>query len=494
MRFRAKRWAVFTLSASAALLLLCALAVFLVDPFEHYRESSILPLYDQESYNNPGIARNYDYDAVILGTSMVEMSHPSVIDACFDVTSVKLPMRGSHISQMGWQLTHVLKTHELKLAILAVDAYSMMGQPDDMEEIYDYLWNDDPLDDVNYLFNRDVVLVKIPKMLQNIGKPLAAKRDNMYQWTDVVFSAQSVFDAIPAIAQKDMQSADTNLSRSTENVERHLIPSIEAHPETVFKIYMPPYSVGYWFLMTREGISEQQFRSRRLLCEKLLDYPNVEIYDYSSRIDWITDLNQYFDYSHHSGEVSDRLMRAMAAGENRVFSVSDMEAGSERIRQARGRFCRNLLSELTNDLTIPEAVMTIIVLDGQGGGIGRAIIAALSPLLPQGAQLLCVGTNAMATAAMLKAGAQRGATGENAVCWAARNADILIAPIALVLKDSMMGEITGNMAAAVGSSRATRILVPTERCGTHVAGAHGVSMQSLVEDAARQAAALAAQA
>lgn len=61
--------------------------------------------------------------------------------------------------------------------------------------------------------------------------------------------------------------------------------------------------------------------------------------------------------------------------------------------------------------------MTIIVLDGQGGGIGRAIIAALSPLLPQGAQLLCVGTNAMATAAMLKAGAQRGATGENAVCW-----------------------------------------------------------------------------
>ena len=72
--------------------------------------------------------------------------------------------------------------------------------------------------------------------------------------------------------------------------------------------------------------------------------------------------------------------------------------------------------------------MTIIVLDGQGGGIGRAIISALLPLLPQGAQLLCVGTNAMATAAMLKAGAQRGATGENAVRWAAQNADILIAP------------------------------------------------------------------
>ena len=134
--------------------------------------------------------------------------------------------------------------------------------------------------------------------------------------------------------------------------------------------------------------------------------------------------------------------------------------------------------------------MTIIVLDGQGGGIGRALIAGLSPLLPEGTALYCVGTNAMATAAMLKAGAQRGATGENAVRWACSHADILAAPIAMVLKDSMMGEVTGEMAACVGASPAVRILVPTERCGTHVAGAQGVSLQRLVEDACRQAAAL----
>lgn len=135
--------------------------------------------------------------------------------------------------------------------------------------------------------------------------------------------------------------------------------------------------------------------------------------------------------------------------------------------------------------------MTVIVLDGQGGGIGRALIAAAAPLLPEGTRLYAVGTNAMATAAMLKAGAQRGATGENAVRWAAEHADVLLAPIAFVLKDSMMGEITGEMAACVGASRALRILVPTERCGTHVAGAQGASLQSLVEDAARQAAAFA---
>lgn len=131
--------------------------------------------------------------------------------------------------------------------------------------------------------------------------------------------------------------------------------------------------------------------------------------------------------------------------------------------------------------------MTIIVIDGQGGGIGRALVEAIVPILPEGAELLCVGTNAMATAAMLKAGAHRGATGENAVRWAAAHADVLVAPIALVLRDSMMGEVTGDMAACVGASRAEKILVPTQRCRTQVAGVAEMSMQQLIADAARRA-------
>ena len=338
MRSTTKRWSLCVLLTCAALLTACAGMVFALDPFEHYRESHLLPLYDQESYNNPGIARSYDYDAVILGTSMVEMSHPSVIDEAFGVRSVKLPMRGSHTAQMGWQLSHVLEKRELSLAILAVDAYSLMGPPDDMEEIVEYLWNDDPLDDVNYLLNRDVLLVRIPRLLRNVGKPLDTKRDDMYQWVDVVFAEQSVLNSVDFHPQQPMQEADSRIERSTENITRHLLANIEAHPKTRFCIYMPPYSVAYWYLMTRGGLSEQQFRSRARVCELLLELPNVEIYDYSSRVEWITELDTYFDYSHHSGERSDQIMRAMAAGDGRITSVEDMEAGSERIRQAVGAF------------------------------------------------------------------------------------------------------------------------------------------------------------
>ena len=334
-----RRWAAFALAALVLGVVCCALTVYLVDPFEQYRESSILPLYDQESYNNPGIAKNYDYNAVILGTSMVEMSNPSVIDACFGVSSVKLPMRGSHTAQMGWQLEHVFRAKEkrgetLDLAILAVDAYSLMGPVDDDEEIVDYLWNDDLLDDIKYLLNRDVLLVKVPKMLKNAGRPMDTKRDDMYKWTDIVFAAQSVYDSIPVMAQKSITDPEYRIERSTENINRHIRAHALAHPETEFKIYMPPYSAGYWYVMGKEGLMEQQFRSRARVCELLLDLPNAEIYDFSSKTEWILDLDEYFDYSHHSSAVSDKVMRAMAAGECRIESVEEMQAGSERIREA----------------------------------------------------------------------------------------------------------------------------------------------------------------
>ena len=339
MRKSSCAWCAAVVLSSLTLLCACAAAVFALDPFEHYRESRILPLYDQESYNNPGIARHYDYDAVILGTSMVEMSRPSVVDECFGVSAVKLPMRGSHTAQMGWQLEHVLAARpSLRLAILAVDAYSLMGPPDDREEIVDYLWNGYGPDDVSYLLNLDVLAVRLPRLLGNRGLPLEGKRDAMYQWVDVTFSEEAVLSTVTFRPQQEMTPADARLERSTENIRRNLIPAIEAHPSTRFLIYMPPYSAAYWYQVTRGGLAEQQYRSRRLVCEMLLSYPNVEIYDFSSRLDWIEDLGNYFDFSHHSSAVSDALMRAMAAGENRVMTVQDMERGSQALRSAARRF------------------------------------------------------------------------------------------------------------------------------------------------------------
>lgn len=126
--------------------------------------------------------------------------------------------------------------------------------------------------------------------------------------------------------------------------------------------------------------------------------------------------------------------------------------------------------------------MNIVVIDAQGGGLGRQLVAAIRQRCPD-LTVIAVGTNSTATSAMLKAGAHQGATGENAVVVNSGRADVIIGPIGIVIADSMLGEITERMAAAVGRSSAKRILLPMNRCDTIVAGVSGKGTAALVEDA-----------
>lgn len=126
--------------------------------------------------------------------------------------------------------------------------------------------------------------------------------------------------------------------------------------------------------------------------------------------------------------------------------------------------------------------LKLLVIDAQGGGIGRQLISSILQSLPD-AEITAVGTNSSATAAMLKAGAHRAATGENAVIVASRSADVIIGPIGIVIADSMLGEISPAMAAAVGQSAAARILIPFDRCTNIVAGVSDMSMSMLIKSA-----------
>ncbi len=127
--------------------------------------------------------------------------------------------------------------------------------------------------------------------------------------------------------------------------------------------------------------------------------------------------------------------------------------------------------------------MRILIIDGQGGGLGRQLVTAVKEKCPE-AEVLAVGTNSTATGAMLRAGADQAATGENAVLVACRKADVIIGPIGIVIADSMLGEITPAMAAAVGKSPARRILLPVNQCDNLVVGAADLSMADKVREAA----------
>lgn len=117
----------------------------------------------------------------------------------------------------------------------------------------------------------------------------------------------------------------------------------------------------------------------------------------------------------------------------------------------------------------------ILVIDGQGGGIGKQLTQNIKENFPD-VTVRAVGTNVMATQAMLKAGADEAATGENALITACKKADMIIGPIGIVIADSLMGEITPAMAAAVGQSGAVRILLPVNQCDNYIIGVENFSI------------------
>lgn len=129
--------------------------------------------------------------------------------------------------------------------------------------------------------------------------------------------------------------------------------------------------------------------------------------------------------------------------------------------------------------------MNIVVIDGQGGRMGAQLIEGV-----RAAQLPCgitaIGTNVLATSAMLKAGADRGATGENPVVVACREADVIVGPIGILAADSLLGEITPAMAVAVGQSRAVKLLLPVNQCRNIVVGTQQMTLAQLVAEAVAQ--------
>lgn len=129
--------------------------------------------------------------------------------------------------------------------------------------------------------------------------------------------------------------------------------------------------------------------------------------------------------------------------------------------------------------------MKVLVIDGQGGNIGKQLVKMICERFSD-VDVIAVGTNSIATANMIKAGAESAATGENAAVVAARRADVIVGPLGIVIADALLGEVTPRMAAAVGASDAARVLIPMNKCDTVVAGVKNCSTAELIEDAVRR--------
>lgn len=131
-------------------------------------------------------------------------------------------------------------------------------------------------------------------------------------------------------------------------------------------------------------------------------------------------------------------------------------------------------------------MLKLVVIDGQGGGLGKNLIEKIIKANVKDVDIIALGTNALATASMIKAGARTGATGENAIMVNAEKADVIMGPIAVVIPNSIMGEITQGISLAVGKSDAMKILIPLNRCNVEIPGTARYTVTQLLDSAVEE--------
>jgi hypothetical protein len=127
-------------------------------------------------------------------------------------------------------------------------------------------------------------------------------------------------------------------------------------------------------------------------------------------------------------------------------------------------------------------LMRIAVIDGQGGGIGKAVIEKLRQVFGNEPVIIAFGTNALATSLMIKAGANEGASGENAIATSVPGVDVIIGSVSILAANSMLGELTPRMAVSIADSRALKVLIPLNRCNIQIAGVRNEPLPHYIDD------------
>ena len=339
-----KQWAALSLSLLALGIGGTIAAVAIVDPFEVYHKATLFipPISNgTQIYSNAGIAKNYAYDSVVIGSSMTENFRPSQLDSLFGGQFVKLCVNAGSSFNHKQMMDMAFATHDVLRVLYGVDVEALTYFYKTPKcEMPDYLYDDNLFNDVSYWFNKNVLLTYLPKCLATLGQTDPDQRDTMYSWGDLyAYGKEAALAGVAfGVGEVEQGNADAGLSEQTRlNLIHNFLPFVEEHPGTQFMFFFPPYSAAHWYQFYTQGQMEYYLQQKKALIEALLPYDNVTVYDFQARTDWICDLNHYIDAKHYGPDINDAMAEAIASGENRVTDGAQVEANNNVIRDLVGQ-------------------------------------------------------------------------------------------------------------------------------------------------------------
>lgn len=298
-----------------ALIFLCILTVVIVDPaFEYHKPFEFIkPVYSNERYQNAGIIKNFDYDSVILGSSVTANFRASEFDKFFGGKTAKLTFPGGCFEDFDTALSFAFETHDIKRVFWSIDpkilmtAYNQQSTP-----LPDYLYNDSVLDDTKYVLNKDVLIEMCGESILATLKNTEQNFDDAFTWDNKYdFSSSTAIWSYVRPEWNPYPYADDIFDNEINENLSHIKAFIESHPETEFYLFTPPYSVLYWDRVTRDGTYLSALKLYDRLLSEFSNYDNVKYYCFATDLCTLN-LNNYIDEVHFSGDINSQMVEYIA--------------------------------------------------------------------------------------------------------------------------------------------------------------------------------------
>lgn len=335
-RKRNRKWFIGMLLFVAGCLLAGSLVVIVIDPFFHYHgplEKLQYPLMrENERYQTDGILRNFDYDAIIIGTSMTECFRASQMDELFGVNTVKTPLAGCNFRESNVNLQRAFDANDdIKMVLRSFEYQAIPLHKDEVFDLYDYaeyLTNNNFFDDAPYLLNKEVIGRSGQVLLYTLRGNSTTSFDEYANWMDQnYFGPMYVYMSYehdePTLERRVMTEEERAQIRA--NLQQNVVSLANEQPETMFYLFFPPYSIGYWDQVCNNNELEWHLEMEQIAMEEVLECPNIKLFSYSMETDWILDLTNYCDLEHYAEWVNYGILQRMADEEGLITKENYLE-------------------------------------------------------------------------------------------------------------------------------------------------------------------------
>lgn len=333
---KAKRFVIAALAAALVILGALVLLVSLSDPFFVLGgiEKEETALFDNQRYEMAGLIRHQDYSAVVMGTSLVANYRASWFAEGLGEETLKITFPDGWVSEFDRALELAFRTHEeLDTVFFGLDPNILIRSDSQRTvELPAYLYNLNPLDDVEYLLNADTYRLALSswyKLSHGVGVTL----DEAYVWDDgFEFSRETALEYYPRPEVSDtVLPANAYLEAVEENLDV-VCRWAEEHPDVDFVIWFPPYSILYWDKMTREGTAEAVITAVEHASYRLMEYENISVHCFLHNYPVIQNLDYYTDHIHCSGFITQDTAGHLLAGRWK-FNAENCKMRLDELRQ-----------------------------------------------------------------------------------------------------------------------------------------------------------------